>query len=162
MSDTQIVVVAALVVWMIVKRFAGSPVGAPSLLLPIGLTAYGLYEMRGTHFGAVDVVLLAAELVVGIVAGALRGVTIKLFPRDGHLWQRYGVATLVVWLAMIALRFAFGYAAHGLGASLPAGAAVMATFGVSILVETFVVQRRAAATGVPVLPVPARRTVRAR
>jgi hypothetical protein len=162
MNEMQMLVVAALVVWMIVKRFAGSPVGARGLLVPVGLTAYGLYEMHGAQFGAVDIALLAAELVVGVVAGALRGMTIKLYPRNGHLWQRYGAATLVVWVAMIAMRFAFGYAAHGIGATLPAGAAVMATFGVSILVETLVVQKRALATGVPIMPQPARRTARVR
>ena len=162
MTETQILLVAALVIWMIGKRFAGSPVGSRSMLVPVGLTAYGLYEMRGGHFGPIDIALLAAELVVAIVAGALRGVTIKLYPKDGHLWQRYGVTTLMVWIALIALRFAFAFAAHHVGADLPIGATAMSTFGVSMLVETFVVQKRAMATGVPVMPRPERRTVRAR
>jgi hypothetical protein len=162
MTGTQVLLVAAVVIWMIGRRFAGSPVGSRSMLAPIGLTAYGLYEMRGSHFGAPDIALLAAETVVAVVAGALRGVTIKLYPKDGHLWQRYGVTTLIVWIGLIALRFAFAFAGRHIGADLPIGATATATFGVSILVETLVVQKRALATGVPVRPRPDRRAARAR
>src|SRR5262252_2177537 len=111
MSTVQILIVAALVIYIIARRFAGSPVGAQNMLLPVILTGYGLVTLDRTvhgHFTAADIALLAVEAVV---AGLGRGATIKLYVRDGHLWQRYGVVTLLVWLALIATRI--GFAAAG-------------------------------------------------
>src|SRR5262245_10300995 len=106
MSALQILLVVAVVGWMIIRRFAGSPVAGASVAAPIALTAYGIYELdHGLHrtFHAADIGLLAIEAIIGLVAGLGRGATIKLFARDGHLWQRYTVLTLAVWIAMIAV-----------------------------------------------------------
>lgn len=159
MSTVQILLVTALVIYMIGRRFAGQPVGARGMLLPVGLTLYGLVNLNKSVHGQLttaDVVLLAAELVVALVAGLGRGATIKLYLRDGHLWQRYSLLTLFVWLVLVACRIGFAAAGHALGADLPATATVMATFGISIIVETLVVAKRAAGTGAPLLPPPVR------
>jgi hypothetical protein len=160
MNVLQILIVAAVVVWMIVRRFVGSPVQAKSLVAPIALTAYGLYELNGGmhgHFSGADIVMLAAEAAVGLIAGLGRGVTIKLYVRDGHLWQRYTIVTLGVWVAFVAARIAIAVGGNVIGASLPLGGTIMAAFGLSMLVESFVVQKRAVGTGAPIVPWQTRR-----
>src|SRR5262249_25778807 len=148
-------IVAGAVIWMIIRRFAGSPVGAKTLALPIALTVYGLVQLdhgRHGHFTATEIGLLAIEALVGVLAGLGRGLTIKLYERDGHLWQRYTVVTLAVWIAMIAVRMGLAAGGHAIGAAVPTGGALTAVFGVSLVIESLVVQKRAFATGVAIMP----------
>ncbi len=154
MNIEQILLVAAVVIYIIAKRFAGSPVGARSLVLPVALTAYGVKELADQMHtvGVLSIALLAVEAVIALAAGAGRAVTIKLYPHDGHLWQRYTVWTLAVWIGMIALRVGFLAAGHVLGASLPEGGTIMITFGLSMVVESLLVSKRASATGVAIMP----------
>lgn len=160
MDASQIVLVAAVVIFMIVRRFAGSPVEVKSLALPVALTAYGIYSLdQGVHgrFTVAEVALLAVEAIIGLLAGLGRGATIQLYLRGGHLWQRYTIVTLGVWIGLIVLRIGLASGGHAIGVSLPTGGTVMVTFGLSILVESLVVQRRAAATGASIMPQRSRR-----
>jgi hypothetical protein len=160
MAPTQMLIIAAIVIWMIVKRFAGSPVGSRSLLVPLVLTGYGLVTLAQTHpaIGATGIVLLAVEALVSVGTGMARAVTIKLFVRDGHLWQRYTPLTLGVWIVMIGIRIGFLVAGHGMGISLPEGATVMFSFGLSMVFESLFVAKRAAATGAAIMPRQPRRS----
>lgn len=93
-------VIAAALVAMIVKRFMGEPLNVRDLAGPaIVLTAIGLHDAQS---------FTVLPLVVGFVFGILRGVTIKLFEKDGHLWQRYTWQTLVVWAVSIAVGLLLG------------------------------------------------------
>ncbi len=153
MSAVQILIIAALVIYSIGRRFAGSPVGARSMTIPFALTGYGVYTLAHTMHGTpspADIALLGVELVLGIVAGLARGVTIRLYVRDGVLWQRYTVVTLLIWIAMIAVRVGFAFAGHAMGANLSAGGASMATFGLSLVVESLLVTARATRHGAPI------------
>jgi hypothetical protein len=154
--SSQVLIIAAVVVLIIVKRFAGEPVGSRTLVLPAIMVIYGISQIHG-RLNATDIALLAVELVVALAAGLARGYTIKLFVKDGHLWQRYTLVTLGVWLAMIALRVGFAIGAGALGATITAGATVLVTFGLSMVVETLVVGQRASATGHPIRPAQDRR-----
>lgn len=161
MTAVQIVLIAALVIFMIGRRFAGSPVGARTLLVPLVMTGWGVSQLSHQHgFGALDIMLLSAETLVAVAAGAGRAATIALYVRDGHLWQRYRLLTLGVWIAMIIVRVGFIAGGDALGASLPAGATLLVTFGLSMVVETLLVSKRAAATGAPIMPRRTRQTRR--
>ena len=166
MSAVQVLLVAAVVIYVIGKRFAGSPVGAKSFVLPLVLAGYGISQLsgEGAHaLGGLSLTLLVIEAVVALGAGAARAMTIKLYVRDGHLWQRYRLATLGVWIAMIALRLGFIAAGSALGASLPEAGTLMFTFGLSMVIESLLVSKRAAATGAPIMPrQPRRSSVRSR
>jgi len=150
----EVVLIAAVVILLIGRRFAGTPVGTRSLVVPLILIAYSATQL---HFPitVTDVLLILPELALGVLAGVGRGYTIKLYERDGHLWQRYQLATIAVWIAMIAARIGFETWGHALGAS-NATSVGFAAFGFSFVVESFVVARRAAATGTPLLPRPVR------
>jgi hypothetical protein len=163
MNALQIVLIAAVVIFLIGRRFVGAPVGSRTLALPIVLTAWGIEELSKQHtIGVGALALLAVEVLIGVAAGAARGMTIKLYPRDGHLWQRYTVVTLGVWIAMIAVRLGFLAAGRAMGVTLSETTAVMVTFGISMVIESLVVSSRAAATGTPIAPRRSRRTVGAR
>ncbi|HEY7222596.1 MAG TPA: hypothetical protein VH561_03130 [Micromonosporaceae bacterium] len=148
MNLGQLVIIAALVVLVIVRRFSGSPVTARSGVLPAILVVVGAVQLH-TSMTFAAVVLLAAEAVLGAAAGVARGYTIHLYERDGHLWQRYTVFTLLVWFAMIGVRVGAAFLGQAMGIGFPGGPAAMITFGLSLLVEAFVVRTRATQSGVP-------------
>src|SRR5262245_25481984 len=87
-------IVVALVVLIIFRRFQGAPVGARSAVLPVILVVYGIAQMRGEALTTTGIALIVAELAIGAGAGAARGYTIKLYERDGHLWQKYTALTV--------------------------------------------------------------------
>jgi hypothetical protein len=165
MSAVQMLLVAAVVVYLIGKRFAGAPVGARSIVLPLVMAGYGLVQLagKGDHaLGVLSIALLAIEALISVGAGAARAATIKLYVRDGHLWQRYSIVTLGVWVAMVALRIGFIAAGNTFGAALPGVGTLLFTFGLSMVVESLLVSKRAAATGAAIMPrQPRRRSVNA-
>jgi hypothetical protein len=164
MNAIPILIIAALLIFVIVRRFFGSPVRTGALLMPAIITGYGLITLLGGgpghSFAAIDAGWLVSEILVGVAAGLARGATIKLYVRDGHLWQRYTVVTLLVWLAMIATRIGFVYGGHAVGATLSASSAAMVAFGLSFVVESLLVTKRVAASGVPIAPDQSRRAAR--
>ncbi len=70
MNIFQILVIAGLVVFMIVRRFTGQPVQANSFVLPLGITIYGLIQLRGAHVGAVAGRTQIAQAVRSAAAGS--------------------------------------------------------------------------------------------
>jgi hypothetical protein len=147
-----IVLAVVFVALIIARRFAGAPVGARSMALPVVLLVVGLLEMKTVDLTPTGIGLIVAEIAIGAAAGVARGFTIKLYERDGHLWQKYTVLTVVVWLGLIGVRLGFAYAAFRLGLASSASGAALATVGASFVVESLVVTRRAAATGVAIMP----------
>lgn len=151
MNEGQLLLVGAVLVWIIVRRFVGSPVGAKSMVLPLALMIAGVLQIHG-HLTPKDLVLLGVEALVSLGGGIVRGLTIKLYMNNGHLWQRYTLVTLLVWIVMIAVRVGFSQIGHQWGATVSPEATVMIAFGFSILVESLVVAHRVAQTGAPIMP----------
>jgi hypothetical protein len=148
MNIIQILLIAGLVVFIIVRRFAGQPVASKSSILPVGITVWGLIQMRGSHLGAADMAFLAIEVLVAIGVGLARGATIQLYTRAGQLWQRYRWTTLVVWLAAIAVRIGLAIGGHLMGVHV-VNQSLMFVLGLSFIAEGALVAWRAAQTGVP-------------
>ena len=151
MTYLQILLIAAVIVVVIARRFAGAPVRARSLVLPLGLSVYGVVLLRGRHIGLTDLVFLAVELVLAFGVGALRGTTIALYVRDGHLWQRYRWSTLAAWLGAIALRVGLAVGGHLAGVHIVTSSLLL-VLGVSLVAEALVVEQRARRHGAPILP----------
>ncbi|TWP46281.1 DUF1453 domain-containing protein [Lentzea tibetensis] len=125
--------IAAAVVAVVVKRFTGEPLNVRDLAGPaVVLTAIGLHDAQS---------FAALPLVVGFAFGILRGVTIKLFEKDGHLWQRYTWQTLVVWAISI-----------GVGILLGQTGPRTLSIGVGLLGELCAVGVKALRTGVGFAP----------
>jgi hypothetical protein len=160
MEIAQLLLIVALLAYVIGRRLTGQPYTTGRLLtVPAIMVGYGLFELTKVHVGPGAVAVLAVEAVVGLAFGVLRGLTIRLYERDGYLWYRYTPWTIALWIAAIAARIGVTVAAHAMGANLPT-ATLVAALGVSLLGEAAVVLPRARRTGVPMAT--DRRTARAR
>ncbi|GAB3855107.1 hypothetical protein GCM10027610_087730 [Dactylosporangium cerinum] len=134
------------------------------MLPPVLLVAWGGYAVSQTFTGTtlphalLDGAVLGAGAVLAVAGGLLRGLTVRVFVRNGHLWYRYTAMTVVVWVALIGARFAEGAAGGALGADAAVTTAALPfMLGLSLLGEAAVVGRRGIATGVPFAPRDARR-----
>jgi hypothetical protein len=151
MNLVQILLIAALVGYVIVRRFTGQPLQGRSFVLPLVITVYGGYQLRDVRLGVPEITFLAVEVLLALGLGALRGMTIQIYTRAGHLWQRYRWTTLAVWIVSIAVRLGLAAGAHVAGLHLPT-ASLMVMLGASLLAETAIVGQRALRTGVPFAP----------
>jgi hypothetical protein len=159
MSLTTALIVAV-VVLLLVRRFLGEPLEARRLAAPplilIVMGAYSLSKIdlaAVAHHPVVDGAVLGFGALVAVLGGIVRGLTVRVYVRDGHVWYRYTLLTVVVWAGLAALRFAQSAAAGALGAD-PAvlDAALLLILGLSLLGEAAIVGRRAIATGAPFAP----------
>src|SRR5690242_4292797 len=99
---TLLVVVAVVVV--VVKRFVGEPLIARDLLvLPVVLVGLGVWAVaEAAPVRVLEVAWVVGAALVGMALGAARGWTVRLFVRDGALWQRYSPWTIAVWVGSVA------------------------------------------------------------
>ncbi|GAB4583893.1 hypothetical protein [Nocardia sp. IFM 10818] len=153
MSTPLIIAIGtALLIYVIVKRFAGEPLNArdtavpPIVLLAIGI--HGLVQQQPT--GA-DLAWIVAGSLIGFGFGALRGTTIRLLTRDGVLWQRYTVWTLAVWMVSLAVNAGVSILGAHFGAHEDVRPMQLA-IGVSLLGEALTLGLRGLATGYPFAP----------
>jgi hypothetical protein len=159
MSLTTALIVAV-VVLLLVRRFLGEPLEARRLAAPplilIVMGAYSLSKIdlaAVAHHPVVDGAVLGFGALVAVLGGIVRGLTVRVYVREGHVWYRYTLLTVVVWAGLAALRLAQSAAAGALGAD-PAvlDAALLLILGLSLLGEAAIVGRRAIATGAPFAP----------
>ncbi|WP_174567671.1 DUF1453 domain-containing protein [Nocardia altamirensis] len=138
---------------LIVKRFLGEPVDArDTFVTPLILVGIGIYSVAHVdNLTATDISWLIIGGLVGIAFGALRGTTTILFARDGHLWQRYTVKTLVVWATSAAAGFAVTLLGSTMGMH-PDARPITLSLGVGMLGEMLTLGLRALATGIPFAP----------
>jgi hypothetical protein len=134
------VLIAAGVLYVLVRRFRGEPLNARDLLAPPAfLLFFGIRAVDEFHL------IYLIPLAAGFAFGAFRGMTIRLFERDGHLWQRYTPWTLVVWVTSLG-------ASLGLGLLIGGHAPTQLSIGVSMLGELFTIGAKALNTGIPFAP----------
>ncbi|MFF5209413.1 hypothetical protein [Streptosporangium sp. NPDC000396] len=142
-----IVIVAVLVVGVIIKRLIGEPLNARDLFVPpvvlLGIGIYGL--TKAEH---VEILWTVVGGAVGLAFGALRGTTVRLFVREGVLWQRYTGWTFLVWIVSVAANAGIGLLAGFLGAHRE-GQPIQLSIGISLIGEVIVIGWRALATRVP-------------
>jgi len=166
MSIPTVLIAVAVIAYLLIRRFLGEPLEARRLILPpvilIGWGGISLSNAGGgsVHHAVLDGVVLGLGALVAVLGGIVRGLTVKVFVSNGHVWYRYTALTVVVWIALIALRVGQSAGAHALGADdAVLSAALMLVFGLSLLGEAAVVARRAVATGAPFAPRGAQRDV---
>jgi hypothetical protein len=132
--------IAAGVLYVLVRRFRGEPLNARDLLAPPAfLLFFGIRAVDEFHL------IYLLPLAAGFAFGALRGMTIRLFERDGHLWQRYTPWTLLVWVTSLG-------ASVGLGLFIGGHAPIQLSIGVSMLGELCTIGAKALNTGIPFAP----------
>lgn len=145
--------VAVAVVAILVKRFVGEPLGARDLLVPPAvLTGLGVWAVvEAAPVRAVELAWIVGAALVGMALGAARGWTVRLFLRNGSLWQRYSPWTVVVWIGSVAVSVGLGWLAVRGGVRAEVRPVTLA-IGVSLLGELLVLGGRAWLAGVPFAP----------
>ncbi|ADD42557.1 hypothetical protein [Stackebrandtia nassauensis] len=143
-----VVAVLALVAYLIVRRLSGEPLNARDLCgPPLILTGIGVYEvLKADGLNPADYAWAAGGVVIGIGFGALRGSTVRLFVKNGVLWQRYTGRTFVVWIVSLVASGGFALLAKFAGMHPEARPTTLA-IGIGLLGEMAVVGLRALASG---------------
>ncbi|MCM6775267.1 DUF1453 family protein [Nocardia sp. CDC159] len=159
MSTPLIVaVVAAVVLFVIIRRFRGEPLNAKDLLIPpIPLLVIGVQSLLKHHPTALDWAWTGVALCIGFALGVWRGTTTRLLTRDGVLWQRYTASTLGVWAVSLVVSVSVGLIGTELGAHTDARP-IQLSIGVSLLGEALALGLRGLATGFPFAPERVRKT----
>ncbi|MCP2335630.1 hypothetical protein [Actinomadura rupiterrae] len=120
----------------------------PVVLVIIGIVQGGLVDHA--HL-AVSAGLLAVEVVVGLLLGAMRAATMRLWREpDGSLWRQGGGLTLASWVVSVAVRIGLMGVGYAFGVHTGSGN-VLAFLGVSLLAQYAIIDVRSRS-------LPARRT----
>jgi hypothetical protein len=148
MSTLVFILIGALVVLRVFgKQLAGSVVTARSLvLMPAILVVIGLGSAASAitvaHPGEILFFVLDAVVVVGL--GVARGASTRLSLRDGALYQKGTVLTLVLWLTTIAVRVGAAFLSQSLGVTgTLTAASLLLLFGLTIAAQNAVIYLRA-------------------
>ncbi|MFC4913486.1 hypothetical protein [Actinomadura gamaensis] len=111
----------------------------PAILLIVGVVQGGLIDHAHR---ALSVGMLAVEVVVGLLLGALRAATMRLWREpDGSLWRSGGGLTLAAWVLSIAVRLGLMGIAYALGVKTGNGN-LLAFLGVSLLAQFAIIDLR--------------------
>jgi small-conductance mechanosensitive channel len=118
MSEQSLItglVAAVVVVVVIGRQFLPQRVnGGRFWVFPVILTVYGLYEIgKQPPAGAVDVALLALNVVVGIALGFARGYSMRYW-RDatGQLMRQGTILTFALWVLSFGIRFGLEFVVY--------------------------------------------------
>nr|BFE55833.1 hypothetical protein GCM10020063_003590 [Dactylosporangium thailandense] len=168
MNTTTLLIAAAVIVLLLVRRCIGEPLEARRLILPpVLLIILGGYSLAQIDFATaarhpvLDGAVLGLGALVAVAGGIVRGLTVKVFVQQGHVWYRYTLVTIAVWLGLVVLRLGQTFAGRALGADQAVlSAGLLLVLGLSFLGEAAIVGRRAIATGAPFAPKGARRVAR--
>ncbi|MEV5572923.1 hypothetical protein AB0L06_22995 [Spirillospora sp. NPDC052269] len=111
----------------------------PVILVVMGVVQGGLVDRAHE---ALSIGLLAVEAVVGLLLGAMRATTMRLWREpDGSLWQRGGGLTIVAWIASIAVRIGLIGIAYAVGVHTGSGN-LIAFLGLSLLAQYAILAMR--------------------
>ncbi len=146
-------IIAALVIAIVIRRLIGEPVNARDLFAaPVILTGIGIVSLvRAKVVTDNDLAWVVAGAALGTALGALRGATVRLFDKQGVLWQRYTGRTFLTVAGTLAVSAAFGFLAVRMGMHEDARPTQL-SLGVSFLGESLVIGRRGMASGIPFAP----------
>ncbi|MEV6432536.1 hypothetical protein [Nocardia sp. NPDC051463] len=153
MSIGLLIVIVVAAVALIVKRFQGEPMNArDTFATPLILVAIGIFSVIEVEdLDGTDLTWLISGGIVGVTFGAVRGTTIGLFERDGHLWQRYTVQTVAVWAVSMAAGFGVETLGTAMGMHHDARPTTL-SIGIGMVGEMLTLGFRALSTGVPFAP----------
>jgi hypothetical protein len=143
MSPIAILILAAVAV-MIVRQFKARAVRPAALAaVPLVLITLGAQGVAAHQLGTVALILLAANVVISVALGGLRG-------RSEHLWRSAGGATwrkgtpvtAALWAASIAARLIATIVAHALGVHSAAAGELELLLGISLAAQHVVIATR--------------------
>ena len=138
MTFASISLYIALIVLFFVKRIKGEALATDKKLfvLPIILMVIGWRQISHDHMNTVATVLTVISAAVALGMGVLRGALDKLTQRDGAPFMQWGRASLIVFLANVAVRLVLDVVLVAAGGTAGAAADSLAlVFGLTLLGE---------------------------
>jgi hypothetical protein len=158
----MVLIVAALIVVMIVRRLAGEPLRIKQMLIiPVVLAGLGIHQLAGTRVTGGMLTYLAVGSVVAAGLGLVRGMTVAVYERNGVVWMRYRPLTIAIWVLSVAVRGGMTLAARSAGVHLPAETTMLLA-AVSLLAEAAMIAPKALGTGAAFATSGRGRTLRSR
>jgi hypothetical protein len=145
----EIILVIGVVCYILIRRLLGEPAeGKRMLLLPAVLVVVGVLNVTKLTQTPLSVVFLVATTAISMVLGLLRGVSIRLFPRDGLVFMRYTGVTVALLVLNLALKFGANILLRVVDPHDVAsvGSGLYLTLGASMLCEGVVVLFKAVRT----------------
>jgi hypothetical protein len=134
----EIIVIIAVIGYILAKRLIGEPAEVKRmLLLPAILTVAGLVSLAQVAQSPVSIWFLIGTAIVSAVIGLLRGATVRVFERDGIVFMRYRVMTVILWGVNLAIRFGASFVLGMIDpkAEHATSNGLMLTLGIGMLVE---------------------------
>jgi membrane protein CcdC involved in cytochrome C biogenesis len=152
-NPIELVLIIALIAYVLIRRMAGQPAqGKKLLVLPAVIMVIGFLSLSHT-WSPLAVGFLVATTAISFVIGILRGVSIKLFEKDGVVWMRYTGTTVVLWVANILIKVAAAFAIAVINptAAHQESSGLLISLGMGVLMEGVVVANKALHTDSRVL-----------
>jgi hypothetical protein len=153
----QIAIAVGVLALVIGRRFAPRPVRGDGRRwrLPLLLCAFGVWSLVSlgrhappVHVTGTDAGYLVICGAISAALGLLRGVTIRIYPLNGQLVQRYSPTTVALWIATVVVRLGMDLSASSFGVAKDvASASLLLMFGISLLGESLIVAARTGRTG---------------
>jgi hypothetical protein len=138
----EVVLIIAAVGYVLFRRLAGEPAQLKRMLvLPAVLAVIGVSDLHVAGQTPTSIAFLIGTTVLSLLLGALRGVSVRVEARNGVVFIRYTVTTVVLWVANLAIKFGGSFL---LGAVDPAAAhaastGLLFTLGAGMVAEGLVV-----------------------
>ncbi len=116
--------------------------------LPLVLGIIGLFTVSSYagdhHISAAAWAWVLGTLVVGALGiGALRGLTMRVWPSNGWVVRQGTALTMALWLASLVVHFAGDAGGHHAGAAGLVGASFLLYLGLTLAAQYYVVHLRA-------------------
>jgi hypothetical protein len=115
----------------------------PLVLGVIGLFALASYASDHHQTAAAWAWALGTLVVGAIGLGALRGLSMRVWPSNGWVMRLGTALTMALWLATLLVLFAAGTGGNDSGATGLVGASFLVYLGVTLAMQSYVVSRRA-------------------
>jgi hypothetical protein len=155
-APIEILAAIAVIAYVIGRQLTGEPLrGKRVVVLPVILTVIGAVDLGGSEHPVrpVDAVLLLVGAVVVAAIGLAQGAVMRLERRNGTLWGQMPVASLWLWLALVASRLMLTLLAVGLDAkAASAGSTILLMLGINRLGQAAVIVLRAVTSRIPFAP----------
>ncbi len=140
-------VIAVVAVLVIVRQFGARRIGderrwwlAPAVLAVVALREPGIVD---AHHRVESVLLLGAELIIGLAVGAGWAWTTRLWAEpDGAVWSRSTKASAAIWVVGVALRVGLFACGAALGVRQDSSALLLA-LAATLLVRSGILVLRA-------------------
>ncbi|WP_232663928.1 hypothetical protein [Pseudonocardia sp. TRM90224] len=155
MDILSFLIPAAALVWVVSRQFVGRYVSMRrTAVVPLVLVVLGVAEATSAHlhWSWLAIAVVGIDLLITAALGAVRGGATALTLREGYLYQRGGVLSLVLWLISIATRIGVAVLFAGSSAEPALTATLMVSIGISLAAQFAVLAVRVRADGRPLRP----------